>query len=980
MRGFTKAKMAGVNDSGLVSLTPAQQNAEKVVQNAHTKLSTHQEDEEDEYRPNNKSQDARIQYQLKNVIGKGSFGVVYKAVNKKTSQVVAIKEIDYDNDEELNDIMSEIHLLKNLNHVNIVKYHGFIQKMDTLYIILEYCSRGSLKKLLTPSRVIPELEAKSYIRQTLQGLVYLHEQGVIHRDIKAANLLLDSNNVVKLADFGVSTKVNNASMAMTLAGSLNWMAPEIIGNRGASTLSDIWSLGATVVELLTGNPPFHNLVDVNIYYAIENDTYFPPANSISPQAIGFLSNCFQKNMYLRPTARKLLSHEWLHQDCELPDHDIILKNQVIGKLDRFKEDFENDDYTWDKDFKEKSVDLSPSKRNQYTPLNPTPSSTANSNGDSVNIFNNRLVSGNNEDYLLNKLKQGQLISNVAILFKDCEVESIIDAMFSIISTFDSVQTNKLLISLFEYDHNYNNSNLKEQFIVMGGLSYILVREELIISCFIEISILSLSPSRIYGLLIQCGIMNGNYFKTIKTQSLILELVLKYLEASSIKFWCKWCFQNLLIENILLNDKIHDRVAQVLILKLSSHASWFPEKFLPSLIGSYNSSEILSNSHTFHIVFKSISFMLAKSISDSNSHLSSPNVSPYSSMSSGSSYSNSLNLKSLSLNSGVRSSTFLSKLSAEFGKWLISFVETKSLTVDLKSWKYYIKVCYRIINLQKGSLSKFLYCDEFVNLVTKLLREHDNVVVEPILQQSLSICVELSMDIKSDRVSPLFFNLALDFTKLEKYMANGMQITLNCLQVLLHDNLKVTQISPDILSIDFAYKDNKCNIILHSSDLVEPFFRFKQESYAFGNFINNFSKICSIHQLDFICYNIVLNDGFYERITNFFHIYRSSLLLQIDILKYIKIVVTRALQYNADEDILIKLEDIVQFLNQNWVVQRHGEVGPLANQFTEQVGHDSILIHQLSKDIESLSEGNIPTNNNATNFDQAGFAVPRWTAN
>ncbi|CCH59006.1 hypothetical protein TBLA_0B01630 [Henningerozyma blattae CBS 6284] len=322
-----------LNDLDRISLTPAQHNNNHNNSNSSNSNNRHrlranssenfqrhrnsygQKNKQDDRLQHNRTESTefvtKAQYGLINVIGKGSFGVVYKAVNRQTNQVIAIKQVNYDNDEELNDIMSEINLLKNLNHKHIVKYHGFMQKSDTLYILLEYCAHGSLKNLISSSKGIPEKDAQQYIIQTLYGLVYLHAQGVIHRDIKAANILLDKDNTVKLADFGVSTRVGNATMAMTLAGSLNWMAPEILGNKGASTLSDIWSLGATVVELITGNPPFHNLVDINIYYAIENDNYIPPEGAFSETAIDFLNLCFKKNMYRRPTAQQLLNHKWL---------------------------------------------------------------------------------------------------------------------------------------------------------------------------------------------------------------------------------------------------------------------------------------------------------------------------------------------------------------------------------------------------------------------------------------------------------------------------------------------------------------------------------------------------------------------------------------------------------------------------------------------------------------------------------------------
>lgn len=270
-----------------------------------------------------------IEYQLLNKIGHGAYGVVYRALNKINNTELAIKIINFEDDEVLTDQMNEIDLLKNLKHENIVKYQGFIQKTHKLYILLEYCSNGSLRDLikLQTTGCLNETLAKNFVKQTLQGLQYLHDQGVIHRDIKAANLLLDHNNNVKLADFGVSTKVTH--IAMTCVGSPNWMAPEILLGQGATTKCDIWSIGATVVEMLTGNPPFFNLSSREaVCHAVMHDTYHLPAkHNISLNAKNFIKICFNKNIFKRPTAKFLLENEkWLTDENKFAQKKKKLKN------------------------------------------------------------------------------------------------------------------------------------------------------------------------------------------------------------------------------------------------------------------------------------------------------------------------------------------------------------------------------------------------------------------------------------------------------------------------------------------------------------------------------------------------------------------------------------------------------------------------------------------------------------------------------
>ena len=145
--------------------------------------------------------------------------------------------------------------------------------------------------------------------QVLQGLLYLHEQGVIHRDIKGANILTTKEGLVKLADFGVATKSNVSEYSVV--GTPYWMAPEVIELSGATTASDIWSLGCTVIELLDGKPPYHKLAPMPALFRIVNDDHPPLPEGASPAVRDFLMQCFQKDPNLRVSAKKLLKHAWI---------------------------------------------------------------------------------------------------------------------------------------------------------------------------------------------------------------------------------------------------------------------------------------------------------------------------------------------------------------------------------------------------------------------------------------------------------------------------------------------------------------------------------------------------------------------------------------------------------------------------------------------------------------------------------------------
>jgi serine/threonine protein kinase len=232
-------------------------------------------------------------YQLGDLLGRGASGNVYRAINFLTGETVAIKSISVQSlpASSLPEIMSEIDLLKNLNHPNIVKYKGFTKDKDNLFIILEYCENGSLQTILKKFGKFPESLVAVYICQVLEGLVYLHEQGVIHRDIKGANILTNKDGSVKLADFGVSSRTPTPDIAAVanpetadneVVGSPYWMAPEVIEQSGATSASDIWSVGCVVVELLEGKPPYGDLTPMQALWRIVQDESMRIPEGASP--------------------------------------------------------------------------------------------------------------------------------------------------------------------------------------------------------------------------------------------------------------------------------------------------------------------------------------------------------------------------------------------------------------------------------------------------------------------------------------------------------------------------------------------------------------------------------------------------------------------------------------------------------------------------------------------------------------------------
>ncbi|KAF9563140.1 hypothetical protein CPC08DRAFT_761081 [Agrocybe pediades] len=254
-------------------------------------------------------------FQLGNCIGRGQFGSVYRALNLNTGQMVAVKRIRLEGlkEEEVTTLMREVDLVKSLSHPSIVKYEGMARDDDTLSIVLEYAENGSLGQTLKSFGKLNEKLVASYVVKILEGLHYLHTSDVVHCDLKAANILTTKNGNVKLSDFGVSLNLRAMEREIKdVAGTPNWMAPEVIELKGASTKSDIWSLGCTVIELLTGKPPYAEVGNsMSVMFRIVEDDMPPIPEGCSEALRDFLEQCFHKDPTQRPDAEHLCEHPWL---------------------------------------------------------------------------------------------------------------------------------------------------------------------------------------------------------------------------------------------------------------------------------------------------------------------------------------------------------------------------------------------------------------------------------------------------------------------------------------------------------------------------------------------------------------------------------------------------------------------------------------------------------------------------------------------
>jgi hypothetical protein len=257
-------------------------------------------------------------------IGRGSFGQVYEAIDLETGSLVAVKELRRTTPYQL--IKSEADILKSLSHPNILEYYGVSITDDSLSIVTEFCSGGSLHRQLQMGPIYDERLLKNYCFQILSGLQYIHTRAIIHRDIKPENILIDRQGVLKISDFGAikasaCTSVPTSD-AEIMIGTPAYMAPEaVIGSQAArsnpiTTKVDIWSFGCTLLFMITGRRPWYEFDnDFAILYQLGSTSNLPkmPQQFIVPdECVSLMMECLTRNPRERPTAQDLVEgHRFL---------------------------------------------------------------------------------------------------------------------------------------------------------------------------------------------------------------------------------------------------------------------------------------------------------------------------------------------------------------------------------------------------------------------------------------------------------------------------------------------------------------------------------------------------------------------------------------------------------------------------------------------------------------------------------------------
>lgn len=264
-------------------------------------------------------------YELGRIVGTGAFGQVYKATNKSTGQLVALKKM-LEGCSEVEEMRSEIQLLTTLKDVdNIVMLKGVYEKNDCIWIAMEYCEGGALKDIMKACKLTyTEPQVAAIMKMCAQGLRALHSKNIIHRDLKGANILITADGTVKLGDFGVSSQLAcTIAKASTRVGTPCFMAPEIIKGEQYTVLADIWSLGITAMELAVGHTPYHDLHPMQVVFKIPvlPAPMLPKEGKWSKDFKSFVEACCQKDPRKRPKSAVLLKSAFL---MKAPGKEVLL--------------------------------------------------------------------------------------------------------------------------------------------------------------------------------------------------------------------------------------------------------------------------------------------------------------------------------------------------------------------------------------------------------------------------------------------------------------------------------------------------------------------------------------------------------------------------------------------------------------------------------------------------------------------------------
>eukprot|EP00092_Neocalanus_flemingeri_P030534 GFUD01033152.1.p1 GENE.GFUD01033152.1~~GFUD01033152.1.p1 ORF type:complete len:583 (+),score=178.58 GFUD01033152.1:105-1853(+) len=257
---------------------------------------------------------SKRRYERGRFLGKGGFAKCYELKDLATGEVTAGKIVPkalLTKSHQKEKMSQEIRLHKAVAHNNLVKLFSYFEDPNFVYIVLELCRKRSLMELHKRRKAITEPETRYFLHQILLGCLYLHENKIIHRDLKLGNIFLNDNMEIKIGDFGLATKVDyDGERKRTLCGTPNYIAPEVLGKKGHSYEVDVWSLGCILYTLLVGKPPFETQTLKDTYTRIKKNEYHIPSR-VGPLARNLIQRLLQHDPEKRPSVAEILKDDFM---------------------------------------------------------------------------------------------------------------------------------------------------------------------------------------------------------------------------------------------------------------------------------------------------------------------------------------------------------------------------------------------------------------------------------------------------------------------------------------------------------------------------------------------------------------------------------------------------------------------------------------------------------------------------------------------
>jgi len=253
-----------------------------------------------------------IQYKKNEFLGRGAFGICFQITDMKKGNVYAGKFVSKEvvkKHKMKEKLIQEIYIHRTLNHSHIVAFYGFFEEETYVCIVLELCQNRSMAELVKRRKFITEPEVRYYLKQVLSAVQYLHENSIIHRDLKLGNFFINHKMKVKIGDFGLATRIESEERKKTLCGTPNYIAPEIIEKKGHGLEVDVWSIGCIIFTLLVGKPPFEANTLKETCQRILKCTYSVPL-TVSTRARDLIERILVKNPSIRPTVNDLIKDQF----------------------------------------------------------------------------------------------------------------------------------------------------------------------------------------------------------------------------------------------------------------------------------------------------------------------------------------------------------------------------------------------------------------------------------------------------------------------------------------------------------------------------------------------------------------------------------------------------------------------------------------------------------------------------------------------